>query len=199
MKKLSAFLLALVLVAATAITAFAAGINANEKSVLDTLKKPINMNGNAMYIPADFVNQAENYFNTIEMTEQESKDINAKLLEMGKFLEGTGANNIADMQYGEKQQLLNYGKEVVGVIGMTMEYDKATKNLIIYAPDGSIAFKAVPTLVPNSDGKTEIVDGDAIKTTGANVDFKAIIAISAAAVLLIAGGAVYLVKSKKEA
>lgn len=199
MKKLSAFLLALVLVAATAITAFAAGINANEKSVLDTLKKPINMNGNAMYIPADFVNQAENYFNTIDMTEQEAKDINAKLLEMGKFLESTGANNIADMKYEEKQQLLDYGKEVVGVIGMTMEYDKATRNLIIYAPDGRIAFKAVPTLVAKSDGNTEIVDGNVIKTTGANVNYTAIIAISAAVVLLIAGGAVYLVKTKKEA
>lgn len=199
MKKLSAFLLALVIVAATAITAFAAGINANEKSVLDTLGKSINMNGNAMYIPADFVNQAENYFNTIDMTEQEAKDINAKLLEMGKFLESTGANNIADMKYEEKQQLLDYGKEVVGVIGMTMEYDKATRNLIIYAPDGRIAFKAVPTLVAKSDGNTEIVDGNVIKTTGANVNYTAIIAISAAVVLLIAGGAVYLVKTKKEA
>lgn len=199
MKKLSAFLLALVIVAATAITAFAAGINANEKSVLDTLGKSINMNGNPMYIPADFVNQAENYFNTIDMTEQEAKDINAKLLEMGKFLESTGANNIADMKYEEKQQLLDYGKEVVGVIGMTMEYDKATRNLIIYAPDGRIAFKAVPTLVAKSDGNTEIVDGNVIKTTGANVNYTAIIAISAAVVLLIAGGAVYLVKTKKEA
>ncbi len=199
MKKLSAFLLALVIVAATAITAFAAGINANEKSVLDTLGKSINMNGNPMYIPADFVNQAENYFNTIDMTEQEAEDINAKLLEMGKFLESTGANNIADMKYEEKQQLLDYGKEVVGVIGMTMEYDKATRNLIIYAPDGRIAFKAVPTLVAKSDGNTEIVDGNVIKTTGANVNYTAIIAISAAVVLLIAGGAVYLVKTKKEA
>ena len=39
MKKLSAIFVALLLVAATAVTAFAAGINSSEQAVLDELKK----------------------------------------------------------------------------------------------------------------------------------------------------------------
>ena len=45
MKKLSAMLVALILVAATAFTAFAAGINDSEQAVLDELKTSVKMNG----------------------------------------------------------------------------------------------------------------------------------------------------------
>ena len=68
MKKLSAMLVAFILVAATAFTAFAAGINDSEQAVLNELKTSVKMNGSEMVIPSEFVNQAENYFNTIDMS-----------------------------------------------------------------------------------------------------------------------------------
>ena len=79
MKKLSAMLVAFILVAATAFTAFAAGINDSEQAVLNELKTSVKMNGSEMVIPSEFVNQAENYFNTIDMTADESSQIVAVL------------------------------------------------------------------------------------------------------------------------
>ena len=180
MKKLSAMLVALILVAATAFTAFAAGINDSEQAVLDELKTSVKMNGSEMVIPSEFVNQAENYFNTIDMTADESSQIIAVLKKGESFLENSGASNIADLTFAQKQTLLAYGKEGVGVLGMTMSYDTSTKTLTIYDANGKVK------------------DGSAIKTTGVAADFSGVAAVSAVALIMVAGGAFYLVKTKKE-
>ncbi len=203
MKKMTAILVALMLAAMTAVTAFAAGINAAEQAVLDELSTSVTMQGKEMSISADYINQAENYFNTIEMTDDESAQIIAIIKEGENFLANSGASNIEDLTYAQKEQLLGYGQSAVGVLGMTMSFDKTSKILTIYAPDGSVAFSAVPTLVSGSgsssnNGSTGVVDGNTIKTTGADVNFSGIIVVSAAAVLLMTGGALYLVKSKRE-
>ena len=82
MKKLSAMLVAFILVTATAFTAFAAGINDSEQVVLNELKTSVKMNGSEMVIPSEFVNQAENYFNTIDMTADESSEKKVMASEM---------------------------------------------------------------------------------------------------------------------
>lgn len=196
MKKLSAMLVAFILVAATAFTAFAAGINDSEQAVLNELKTSVKMNGSEMVIPSEFVNQAENYFNTIDMTADESSQIVAVLKKGESFLENSGASNIADLTFAQKQTLLSYGKEVVGVLGMTMSYDTSSKKLTIYGKDGKVAFSfsAVPTLTKAGS----VQDNSVIKTTGAEADFSGIIAVSAVAFVMVAGGAFYLAKSKKE-
>ena len=193
MKRLSAILVALVLAATTAVTAFAAGINSNEQAVLDELKTSVTMSGGEMLIPTEYVNQAENYFNTIDLTAEEKDDILAVIKEGKSFLENSGAANIKDLTLAQKQELLDYGKKVVGVIDMTMTYDKVTQKLSIYDTDGNVVFSAVPYLT--KDGQ---VAENPIKTTGAESNSFGFIALGAAAVLLVAGGSVYLVKSKKE-
>lgn len=194
MKKLSAILVALVLAATTAVTAFAAGINSNEQAVLDELKTSVTMKDGEMYIPTEYVNQAENYFNTIEMTTEEKDSILAVVKEGKTFLTNSGASNISDLTLDQKRELLAYGEKVVAVIDMTMTYDKTTRKLTIYDPNGNVAFSAVPQLT--TDGK---VAENPIKTTGAESNSFGFIALGAAAVLLVAGGSVYLLKSKKEA
>ena len=194
MKKLSAIFIALVLAATTAVTAFAAGINSNEQAVLDELKTSVTMKDGEMYIPTEYVNQAENYYNTIDMTAEEKDEIIAILKDGENFLEKSGASNISDLTFDQKKELLAYGEKVVAIIDMTMSYDKVTRKLTIYDPDGNVAFSAVPHLT--SDGK---VDENPIKTTGADSNSFGFIALGATAFLLVAGGAVYLLKSKKEA
>lgn len=198
MKKLSAMLVAFILVAATAFTAFAAGINDSEQAVLNELKTSVKMNGSEMVIPSEFVNQAENYFNTIDMTADESSQIVAVLKKGESFLENSGASNIADLTFAQKQTLLSYGKEVVGVLGMTMSYDTSSKKLTIYGKDGKVAFSAVFSAVPTLTKAGSVQDNSVIKTTGAEADFSGIIAVSAVAFVMVAGGAFYLAKSKKE-
>lgn len=193
MKKLSAILIALVLVAATAVTAFAAGINSSEQAVLDELKTSVAMKDGEMVIPTEYVNQAENYFNTIEMTEAQSKDIIATIEDGKKFLANSGASNISDLTFAQKQELLDYGKKVVGVLDMTMSYDKTTKKLTIFDPNGEVAFSATPYLT-----KTGAIAENPIKTTGSDINYFGFIALGAAAVVLVAGGTMFVVKTKKE-
>lgn len=194
MKKLSAILIALVLVAATAVTAFAAGINSSEQAVLDELGTSVTMKDGEMVISDAYINQAENYFNTIDMTAEESSQIIAIIKEGESFLENSGAANIDGLTYAQKQQLLDYGVKVVGVIDMTMTYDFATKTLIIKDPDGKVAFSASPYLVKVGGGT---ITENPIKTTGLDVNYFGFIVLGAA-MLLVAGGAVYFVNAKKE-
>ena len=101
---------------------------------------------------------------------------------------------MSDLTFAQKQTLLSYGKEVVGVLGMTMSYDTSSKKLTIYGKDGKVAFTAAPTLTKVGC----VQDNSVIKTTGAEADFSGIIAVSAVAFVMVAGGAFYLAKSKKE-
>lgn len=205
MKKLSAILVALILVAATAVTAFAAGINSSEQAVLDKLNGTVNMQGNQMRISQEFVNQAENYFNTIEMTEQESKDIIAIVDEGNKYLENCGASDFKSLSFEQKKVVLGYGQKAVGVIDMTMSYDSATRTITVTDPKGNVAFSVSEAkyLVPakgsssNSSSNTSN-SGSVIKTTGSDVNYFGFIVLGAAAVVLVAGGAMFVVKTKKE-
>ena len=203
MKKLSAILVALVLVAATAVTAFAAGINSSEQAVLDELKTSVAMKGGEMVIPTEYVNQAENYFNTIEMTEAQSKDIIAVIQEGKNFLKNSGAANISGLTFAQKQELLAYGEKAVAVLDMTMSYDKTTKKLTIFDPSGEVAFSASPALskggsASGSGNGTGNVVENPIKTTGSDVNYFGFIVLGAAAVVLVAGGTMFVVKTKKE-
>lgn len=201
MKKLSAILVALVLVAATAVTAFAAGINSSEQAVLDKLSSTVTMQGNQMRISQEFVNQAENYFNTIEMTEQESKDIIAILDEGMNFLANSGAADFKSLSYDQKQVLLGYGQKAVGVIDMSMSYDPTTRTITVKDPSGNVAFSVSEAnyLVPASGSSSGTSNsGSVIKTTGSDVNYFGFIALGVAAVVLVAGGAMFVVKTKKE-
>lgn len=195
MKKLSTMIIAVLLVAVSAVSVFAAGISSDEQAVIDELKTSVTMKDGEMQIPTEFINSMENYFNTIEMTAEQSKDIIAIIKEGKTFLENSGAANIADLSLDQKKTLLSYGEKAVAVIDMTMSYDKTAKELVIYAPDGSVAFKATPTLTKAG----QIADGGVIKTTGSDVNFIGFVVLGAAAFVIVAGGALYLVKTKKEA
>ncbi|MCH5297595.1 MAG: hypothetical protein J1E85_07990 [Ruminococcus sp.] len=205
MKKITSIMIALVLVAVASVSVFAAGINSNEQAVIDFLKGTITMRDGEMAIPTEFINSMENYFNTIDMTAEESTEIIAILKESETFVTNTGAANIADMTVAQKQELLSYGQKVVAVINMTMSYDKATKTLYIYDPDGNVVFAAVPTYVPvngnssNSNNSGNSSNSGVIKTTGADVNATGVATVAGIAVLLVAGCAFYFVKVKKEA
>lgn len=216
MKKISALLIALVLSAVATVSTSAAGINDAEQAVIDELKTSVTMKGNTMVISDDYVNQAKNYFNTIEMTDDESKEIVSIIKEGKTFLEGSGASNIADLSYSQKKDLLAYGQEVVGVIDMTMSYDKTNKTLTIKDPNGNVAFNAVPRLVKKDGGSSNttgntttgnttntgkgsaVSDGNVIKTTGTNVNTAAVAGVAGTAVAVAALGATYALKKRKE-
>ena len=193
MKKVVSIFAALLLVAISVVSAFAADVNANEKKVLDELKTSVKMQGTDMYWPDAFVNQAENYFNTIDMTAEQAD----KILEVIKFgksqLEATGAKNIADCTTAQKKELMATLVKVMAPVNGTASYDKATGEITLKSEKGEVIFKAVPTLVAKGGGKSvdvngKTTDGGVIKTTGASANTMVFVVVGAAAVLAIAGG-----------
>lgn len=204
MKKFTAIFIAAVLMVFSSITVFAAGINSAEQAVLDELNSSVTMQGNEMVIPVSYINQAESYFNTIDMTDAESKSIISIIKEGKAFLENSGVANIMDLSFDQKQQLLAYGREAVGVIGMTMSWDKSTKQLSIIAPDGTVAFTATPSLTTagsTSGGSSTtggIVDDSVIKTTGLGFDLATVAAFAIVGILFVGFAGLFLAKTKKE-
>jgi hypothetical protein len=75
-----------------------------------------------------------------------------------------------------------------------MSYDKPSKTLTIYAPNGDVAFSDVPYLT-----KKGIASGGVIKPTGAADIATGFVVVGSVFAVLVAGGALYLVKTKKEA
>ena len=119
MKKVASIFVALLLVAVSVVSAFAADINANEKKVLDELKTSVKMQGKDMYLPDSFVNQAENYFNTIDMTAEQADEIIAVIKSGKTQLEATGAKNIADCTKTQKKELFVTLGKVMAIVGGT--------------------------------------------------------------------------------
>ncbi len=201
MKKLSAIFVALLLVAVSAVSAFAAGINDNEQKVLDELKTSVKMQGTEMYLPEAYVNQAENFFNTIDMTEDQADKV-LSVIKSGKTqLEATGAKNIADCTTAQKKELMTTLKNVMAPVNGTASYDKTTGEITLKSESGEVIFKAVPTLVEKGSSKGEDVngkttDGGVVKTTGASANTMTFVIIGAAAVLVIAGGAFFVIKKR---
>ena len=201
MKKLVSVVAALLLVAVSVVSAFAADVNANEKKVLDELKTSVKMQGTDMYWPDSFVNQAENYFNTIDMTEEQADKIIAVIKEGKTQLEATGAKNIADCTTAQKKELMVTLKKVMAPVNGTATYDKATKEITLTSEKGEVIFKAVPTLVakdgkPGVDADGKKTDGGVIKTTGASANTMVFVVVGAFAVLAVAGGVFFVVKKR---
>ena len=201
MKKISAVIAALLIVAISAVTAFAAGINDSEQKVLDELKTSVEMQGTEMYWPRTYVNQAENYFNTIDMTADQAEQIIAVIRSGKNQLESTGAKNIAECTAEQKKELMSTLTKVMEPVNGTASFDNISGEVTLKAENGEVIFKAVPTLVTKDGGKSvdingKITDGGVIKITGGSADMLAIVLISAAAVSVIACGVLFAVRKR---
>ena len=149
--RIFSLLVVLTILAFSCINAFAAGINSYEQSVLAQMRTPANMNGNMVYVPDSYVNQAEAQFNTIEMTSQQASEINSIISQGRSFLEGTGKSSMKELTPAEKRQILSYASAAAGVLNLTAAAGSDASQVKIMDSDGNV-----------------IVDesGAVIKTTG---------------------------------
>ena len=213
MKKFAAVLLAMVLVVALAVTVSAAGINESEQKVLDELSSKVEIGNGYFMLPTEYVNQAENYFNTIDMTPQQADEILEYIQQGEKILVDNAATSLDMLTYEQKIEIMELGQKAVGVLGMTLTVQPKTNIVTILDPNGNVAFLAEALIIPYtteeptspSDGSTPpsgnaggtTTDGDAIKTTGMSSDATAALAVSAVIILFVAVAGVYLVETKK--
>ena len=182
MKKICTVLLAIVLlIVPMAMSVSAAGdLNANEQKILTELKKEVKIGDKSFAIPKEYVTEAENYFKTIDVTEQEADEILGYIAEGEALIVAqniTGTTDLKTLPGTVKDEILQLGKDAVAVTGGVLTYDGRTVTIRNAA--GQVVFDAAPI----------------VKQTGAEVDFTAI-AIVAAAVVLVLGAAIVVAKKK---
>lgn len=182
MKKLIAAAIVAITVCFSFTTAFAAGINSGEASVLRNMRTPANMKGNKVYVPASYINQAESYFNTIEMTSAQAGKINSIISQARSFLQGTGKSSVSELSASERRTLLNYASSAAAVLKLSAAAGSDQKNVKIISKNGGV-----------------VVDDSAnvIKTTGTEQSPVPYITVSALAVLFSCAAAGMIISSKK--
>ena len=190
LKVISAGLLSAVVAVSAAASVSAAGVSADEQKIVDALKGTVSLNGNATNIPARYVNQAENYFNTVEITESEANTIIEKIDAVKKYLESTGVSKWSELTSAQIDQIVALSNDASKVIGVTLTYDKITKA-VTATKDGKTISDVV---VPGGSGSNS--GNDVIKTTGFAVADATVIA--GLGILLVTAAGVYLLKTSKK-
>ena len=181
MKKICSILLALVLlIVPMAISVSAAGdLNANEQKIISELSKEVTITGKKVTFPAEYVTQAANYFKTIDVTEEQAKEILGYIAEGEKLVTSQkvvhSITHFNNFEPAVNAKILELGKKAVAVTGGILTYDGKTVTITNAA--GQIVFDGAPI----------------IKQTGAEVDFTAIV-LAAIAVISLLGIAVVVAK-----
>lgn len=178
MKKLSALILALALIAMSCATVFAAGINSAEQSVLSNMRTPANMNGHKVYVPTAYINQAEAHFNTIDMTQQQADRINSVINAGRSFLEGLGKSSIKDLSSSERQTLLSYASRAAAILKLTAVAGSDETRIKITTKDGTV-------IVDESNHIIKTTGSSSIALPAAACSVLLISFISASAMLVI--------------
>ena len=142
LKFISIGLLSAAVAAAASMSVFAAGINTAEQKILDELNTTVDMEGNMKTLPTNYINQAENYFNTIEITDAQANEIISKIEETKTFLTNTGAVNYDSLTDAQIDEFIAKCNDIVSVINLKLFYDKATRTVTIVDADGKTVFSA---------------------------------------------------------
>ena len=180
MKKTISVLLVVVLLFALAVPSFAAaaGINTYEKKLLEYCQTKYKTGDVTITVPAAFFTAAENYLNTIDLTEAQYNSIIAILDEAYVYVTANKLDDMSDItDVAIQAKLLGYADRALAVVGLTLTADKASNTLTIKNASGATVAQLTPSI---------------IKKTG--VDYSAAIASGIAAVTLIACAGAFGVK-----
>lgn len=184
MKKIAAVIAAILIVVVSVTSAFAAGLNSYEQSVLANMRTPANMGGNNVYVPSSYLNQAEAHFNTIDMTAAQAGQINAIIGKGRAFLEGTGKKSMKELSSSELSTITSYASQAAAVLGLSAAAGSSDKaGIKIIKKNGEV-----------------VVDesGNVIKATGSSDKTVSFVTISVIAALLTGAAATVLFSRKKE-
>ena len=192
LKVLSAAMLSAVVAVGASASAFAAnttGINDAEQKVLNELHTTVEMGGVQKSLPAQYINQAEQYFvKEIEMTDAQADQVIAKINAVKAYLTSVGKAKFSDFTDAEKDKAVALANEASGVVNVTLSYNKITKVVTVVTKDEKGGKKVADV---TTDGKN-----DAVKTTGFGVP--GVVAVAGVGVLVVSAAGIYLIRTSKK-
>lgn len=199
MKKITKVLSSALLATAVAVTATvgasAAGINAAEQKILDELHTTVSLNGVAKSIPASYINQAENYFNTVDITDEQATQVVAGIEDSKAYIESTGVAHIKDLSSDQIDTLVGKVNAALAPVNLTLTYSKPSGTYSSYTTSAGTysIIDANGNVVFNTTG-----NDNPIKTTGADFNVPGVVAVAGVGVLLVSAAGVYLFKASKK-
>ncbi len=195
MKKIAKVLSSALLATAVAVTATvgasAAGINAAEQKILDELHTTVSLNGVAKSIPASYINQAENYFNTVDITDEQATQVVAGIEDSKAYIESTGVAHMKDLSSDQIDTLVGKVNAALSPVSLTLQYTKSTGAVSIVDASGNVVFSTTAAAVSGGSSNP-------IKTTGADFSVPGVVAVAGVGVLLVSAAGVYLFKTSKK-
>lgn len=195
MKKIAKVLSSALLATAVAVTATvgasAAGINAAEQKILDELHTTVSLNGVAKSIPASYINQAENYFNTVDITDEQATQVVAGIEDSKAYIESTGVAHMKDLSSDQIDTLVGKVNAALSPVSLTLQYTKSTGAVSIVDSSGNVVFSTTAAAVSGGSSNP-------IKTTGADFSVPGVVAVAGVGVLLVSAAGVYLFKTSKK-
>ena len=186
--------LAAVVTVSASTSAFAAGINSAEQKILDTLNTTVTMNGVEKSIPAGYLNQAENYFNTVEITDEEADKIVSAIEDAKAYLESTGAANVGALTVDQANTVVSKVQAGLSVIGLTLQYTKSTGAVSIVDKSGNTVFSTTLAASGSSSAGGNTAGENPIKTTGLGFNVPGIAVIAGLGIVLVSATGLYVIK-----
>lgn len=197
LKVLSVGLLSAAVALSASSVAFAAGINEAEQKILDELHTTVTMNGVEKTLPADYINQAENYFNTVDITEEEANQVISGIEDAKTYLTSTGASSFSALSTEQVDTFVSKCQSAVAPVNLTLSYTKSNKNVSIVDSNGSTVFTATVSSVTGGNSGTN-TSNDPIKTTGTGFNIPGVMVVAGVGILLVSAAGIYLFKSSKK-
>lgn len=199
-KVITSAILSATLAVGTAAAVSAAGINAAEQKILNELNTTVSMNGVEKSIPAGYINQAENYFNTVEITDSEADQIVAAIEDAKSYLASTGAASVSALSSDQLDTFVSKVQAALSVINLTVQYTKSTGAVTIVDANGKVILTATMDASNGNagSGSSTVAGENPIKTTGADFSVPGVVAVAGVGVLLVSAAGVYLFKASKK-
>ncbi|HEX2986198.1 MAG TPA: hypothetical protein VHO71_05215 [Caproiciproducens sp.] len=176
MKRSMAFLFSFLLIFALAVPAFA---SSNTDAILSALRSGVEVNGKTVAIPASYVNQAENYFASHQVTDTQANYILSEISAAKATIQSAGVTNLSKLDPAVKRQIISNAQAAAGSLNLKLSI----------GPDKSVK-------IADQNGSVVFTGGNPIKTTGLGIDFSGFIWVSAF-VLAAAAACLFIVIKKR--
>ena len=220
MKLISIALLSAAVAVSASLSVSAAGINSAEQKILNELRTTVTMEGNLKTLPESYINQAENYFNTVEITDAQANEIISKIESTKTFLTETCAVNYISLTDAQEEEFISRCKEIAAVVDLKIAYEKSTQTVTIIDSENKTVFVAAnvgangnpyndnprqhssqpggQTSQPGGNtSKPTPIDDNPIKNTGLDFNIPGVMSVAGTGVFLVSAAGVCLVKRKK--
>ena len=187
LKVRSAAMLSAVVAVSAAASVSAAGVNAAEQRILDELHTTANMAGVQKSLPAEYITQAENYFNTVELTDAQADAVIAKIKEAVALIESFGKPNAKSISDAQFNQIAAISKEAAAAGGATITVTRRADALA----DVVLVKEGTNTPITDPNGSEGV-----IKTTG--FDVPSVTVVAGVGILMVSAAGIYLFKTSKK-